>query len=101
MFFAVLIVFSLLAGPSFGLVALPISPAQSQAGAQFTAAETLLSQTGTIGQWTFQEPPGYTPVTCHYPTDSTTQLQSILFPIPMILPVPGVLSQPIEGTVEI
>jgi hypothetical protein len=95
MFFVVLLVVPLLAGQTLGLITTPAAPEQSQAANQITAAETLLSKTGTIGTWAFREPPGYVPVKCTYP-QVTDQFRGIDVPMPVVFPVTGVPFQNVK-----
>jgi hypothetical protein len=91
----VLLVVPLLAGQTLGLITTPVAPEQSQAANQITAAETLLSKTGTIGTWAFREPPGYAPIKCTYP-QVTNQFRGITVPMPVVFPVEGVLFQNVK-----
>jgi hypothetical protein len=92
---AVLLVSLLVAGQSLSLSAVPKTTVSVGAQGQFTAAETLIAQTGTIGHWSFLQPPGFPPVTCVYVSGASTSCQ-INFRTPDIYPVDGFSSQKVD-----
>jgi hypothetical protein len=76
-------------------------PAHSVAkSGDFTAAEKVLSKSGTTGVWTFQEPPGAPPVTCAYPADTGT-LQFMVASGPIVFPADGLSSQTVGATLTV
>jgi hypothetical protein len=96
--FVVVFVFTLL------MSGLPISrPVHVSAqDDQFTAAATVLKQSGTPGLWMFPDPPGFPPVKCVYyqygynpggPPESFISAYA-----PNIYAVPGLAGQPLEVT---
>jgi hypothetical protein len=79
------------------------APSQQRAAARpgaVTAAETVLSQSGAVGQWLFPEPPGTSPIKCFYPADTQSQ-RSITYQSPVVYPAPGLSSQFISAIVHI
>src|SRR3954468_6702404 len=81
-----------------GALAISSGPARGSSGdGSFTAAETLLSQSGTHGNWAMREPPGFLPVICQYPS-GTSGFEHINVQLPLVFPAPGIASQHVRMT---
>jgi hypothetical protein len=83
-----------------GVVIAPGAIRGASAEDTFSAAENVLSQSGTLGLWWLPQPPGFPPLKCVYPTD-TTHYRIVNLVGPVVYPVQGISSQEVRITVSL
>jgi hypothetical protein len=84
----------------FGFIHTPGAVRGASDDTSFSAAETVLSQSGTLGHWWLPQPPGFPPLTCEYPANPGFH-QNVHLVSPFVYPVQGILSQDIRITLSI